>query len=42
MPCGIHVPDLAQIPDGAPSPSLSLDFLAWEGASEGSEKGEHA
>jgi hypothetical protein len=41
MPCGIHVPDLPQIPDSAPSPSFSHLLLAWESASEGSEKGEH-
>ncbi|KAJ8581091.1 hypothetical protein M405DRAFT_847254 [Rhizopogon salebrosus TDB-379] len=41
MPYGNHVPDLAQIPDGAPSPSFSPDFLAWDGMSGDSEKGEH-
>ncbi|KAG1897336.1 uncharacterized protein F5891DRAFT_982724 [Suillus fuscotomentosus] len=30
MPNGIHVPDLGQIPLGAPSPGFSTEFLAWD------------
>jgi hypothetical protein len=30
MPSGIYVPDLGQIPLGAPSPSFSTEFLAWD------------
>ncbi|KAG2113325.1 hypothetical protein BD769DRAFT_1391651 [Suillus cothurnatus] len=30
MPSGIYVPDLGQIPLGAPSPGFSTEFLAWD------------
>jgi hypothetical protein len=40
MPCHIHVPDLAQIAEGASSPGFFRDFLECDAAGEGSEREE--
>jgi hypothetical protein len=38
MPYDIHVPDLAQVAEGAPSPDFFPDFLEYDAAEEGSEQ----
>ncbi|KAG1880177.1 hypothetical protein F4604DRAFT_1922859 [Suillus subluteus] len=40
MPHDICVPDLPQVADGAPSPSISSDIFKWDEADAGSEQAE--